>query len=332
MKCSRVVLLLLLSANGFAQAPWSGLLTRERATDWRGVGATIPTGTIPACATQPVFRSGIDATAAITAAFNADAGGASYCQINIPAGTYKVSGTLEFNHPGPANVVISGAGPDKTHFVWTAVPSSRCNGLSYTALCLWNGDQESYTSRFQFQNTAQVTGGLAQGSTQITLANISGPVPLRVGSIIQFQQADRSSRQRECLVSAGRLVFKDHAPKKVETMVRNIIPGDPGYTGTDNLRANLSQLVMVTACGTTTFGATCTSNTVTMNSPIKAPNWSATRVGGLPVARFDRPRALAGRDRHRGRRARRHRRHRLGPAQRRSDRRGRGALADGARS
>jgi hypothetical protein len=280
MKCAHVVLLLLLTANGFAQAPWSGLLSRERATDWRGVGATIPTGTIPPCATQPVFGAGTDPAAAITTAFNADAGGASYCQINIPAGTYQVTGTLNFDHPGPANIIISGAGPDQTHFVWTAVPPSKCNGLSYTALCVWNGDQESDSSQFQFQNTAQVTGGLIQGSTQITLANISGPVPLKVGSLLEFQQADPTSDNGNAWF-CGTAGFQGSCSQQGGDNGPNIIPGDPGYIGTVNLRANLSQLVLVTACGTnTTFGTSCSGNplTVTISSPITAPNWSPTAL------------------------------------------------------
>ena len=280
MRHLHILLLLLLSANGFAQAPWSGLLTKERATDWRGVGATIPAGTIPACATQPVFSAGTDPAAAITAAFNADAGGASYCQIDIPAGTYKLTGTLNFNHPGPANVIIRGAGPDQTHLVWTAVPPSKCNGLSYTALCVWNGDQESDSSQFQFQNTAEVTGGLTQGSTEITLADISGPVPLKVGSILEFQQADPTSDNGNAWF-CGTAGFQGSCSQQGGDNGPDIIPGDPGYSGTVNLRANLSQLVIVMGCGTnTTFGTSCSGSplTVTISSPIKAPNWSPTAL------------------------------------------------------
>jgi len=280
MKYLNSFLLLFLSAAGFAQAPWSGLLSRSRATDWTQAGATIPAGTIPACATQPAFSAGTDAATAITAAFNANAGGASYCQINIPAGTYQVTGSLNFDYPGPANVVISGAGPDKTHFVWTAVPPSRCNGLGFTALCVFNGDQEEDSIQFQFQNTAQVTGDLTQGSTEITLTNISGPVPLRVGSILEFQQADPATDNGNAFF-CGTAGFQGACSEEGGSNGPDIIPGDPGYTESANLRANLSQLVLVTSCGTnTTFGTFCTGDpvTVTIGSPIRAPNWSPTAL------------------------------------------------------
>lgn len=277
MKYSRIVLLLLASATGLAQAPWTGLLSGARATDWTGVGATIPRGIIPPCATQPTFSTGTDPAVAITTAFNADAGGANYCQIDIPAGTYQVTGTLNFDYQGKANVVISGAGPDRTHLVWTAVPPSRCNGLSRTALCVWNGDQESNASQFQFQNLANVTGGLTQGSMQIALANISGPVPLRVGSILEFQQADPASDNGNAWF-CGTTGFQGSCSQQGGDNGPGIIPGDPGYAGSQFEWANLSQLVVVTGCGTTTYGADCTSDAVTIDSPIKAPDWSATAL------------------------------------------------------
>ena len=277
-------LLLFLSATAFAQAPWSGLLSPKRATDWTKAGAAIPTGTIPACATQPATPITM---ATIEAAIAADMYGSSYCQINIPAGNYDVTGSLVvMTAPanGQANIVISGAGPDQTRLVWDknailpppATPSlGICNGLAYTAVCIYNADQETDDHASQFQNLAQVTGGLTQGSTQITLANIVGPVALRVGSLIEFAQADSPTDNGNAWFCSS-TGFTGACSQQGGDGAPDIVTGDPGYAGTTDLNANLSQLVLVTACGATTYGATCTSNTVTIGTPIAAPNWSST--------------------------------------------------------
>ncbi len=281
-------LLMFLSATAFAQAPWAGLLSPQRATDWTKAGATIPTGPIPACATQQATHVTM---ATIEAAITADMGGSNYCQINIPAGTYDVTGSLLVQttvsnttvNNGRANIVISGAGPDRTRLVWDAkntllpppaTPSLMiCNGLAYTAVCIYNGDQgadSGLSPSDQFQNLADVTGGLTQGSTQITLANVTGPTPLRVGSLIEFQQADSPTDNGNAWFCSS-TGFDGACSEEGGDGAPGILPGWPGYTGKTAVRADLSQLVQVTACGTTTYGATCTRHPVTIGTPIVAP-------------------------------------------------------------
>src|SRR3974377_2476452 len=95
MKYRHIALLLVLSAaTAFAQAPWSGLLTSQRATDWSNVGATIPTGPIQDCSQQPAtpitaatINAAISAQIAATQTPKGDNTN-PYCKINIPAGTY----------------------------------------------------------------------------------------------------------------------------------------------------------------------------------------------------------------------------------------------------
>ena len=307
MRCSTmarwsVVLLLLCSMPVFAQAPWQGLLSPSRATDWRGVGATIPTGTIPDCATQPATPVTI---ATINAAITADIGGPSYCKIDIPAGTYTATtdsnnGMINLTYAGQANIVLNGAGPNQTFFVWSGATTGagRCNygPSSHVDLCVYNGlyytnggETASFgkTAYGAYQgNITQITGGLTQGSTQITLASITDPnnptpTPLKVGEEIQIEQLDPATDNGNawfCATDAS----TTPTPCSQQGAAQSPWPTQGPSTQT--------QLFVVTACGATTPGATCTSPTITLNTPIRAPNWSlsdtpqAAWQGAMPIS------------------------------------------------
>jgi hypothetical protein len=240
---------------------WSGILSPARAdANWPNAGATLPTGTIPNCATQPSSNT----PAAISAAFTADAGGANYCQINIPAGTYNISGTFRLQYAGKANIVLNGAGPNQTFFVWNGPGNFNCNGLNTTNICVWSGDGTPNAGNSNWANSSSITGGLTQGSSTLTLSSTTGSLnPLTVGTILQFAQQDPSS-------DTGNVWYCSSG----------------GYTGSCSLQgggfspaiggktANLNQLVYVKSCGATTWGATCTSNNVVLSSPVKSADWS----------------------------------------------------------
>ena len=239
---------------------WASLLASSRAIDWSKAGATIPSGTISACSTQPASNT----VAAINAAIAADQGGSSYCKINIPAGTYNVSGTLQIQYAGQANIILSGAGPDQTYFVWTGGGSSNCNGLSTTNLCIWNGDSSTNAGGGHWANSASITGGLSTGSTTLTLQSVNN---LKVGSEIQIAQRDSTSDN-------GRAWF-------CQTTGSTGTCSQQGGTSAPQIGgagATQSQMLVVTGCGPTKFGASCTSTSVTVNSPIYANNWSAANT------------------------------------------------------
>ena len=240
---------------------WNGILSSSRAdTNWPNVGATVPTGTIPNCATQPSSNT----PAALSAAFTADAGGSSYCQINIPAGTYNVSGTLNLQYSGKANVILNGAGPNQTYFVWTGTGSMNCNGLNVTNLCVWNGDSQTNAGSGHWANSSTITGGLTQGSTTLTLSGTTGSInPLTVGTLLQFAQTDPGS-------DPGSVWYCSDTGATGDCSMQG-----GGFSPTvGGVNANLNQEVYVKSCGATTWGAACTSNNVVLSSPVKSPDWS----------------------------------------------------------
>jgi hypothetical protein len=239
-----------------AQA-WSGLLATSRAeANWPNAGATIPSGSIAACATQPSSNT----PAAISAAFAADAGGGSYCQINIPAGTYSITGQFNLEYAGKANVILSGAGANQTFFVYT--PSGLGSGctLGETALCVWNGDGTvNAGTELNYANSTSVSSGYSQGSTSLTLASHTN---LKVGSLIQIAEADPAT-------DPGNIW-----PCQSSSCDQTGSSSSPFLSGTSYSE---SQTFQITACGTSTYGASCTSNTVTISSPIYAPNWNSAQ-------------------------------------------------------
>lgn len=240
---------------------WSGLLSPNRAIDWSHAGATIPTVTT-ACATQPTLLTGSgNAAANVTAinnAFNADKGGASPCVINLPAGTYSMSGSWIFSYTaGFANVVIRGAGANQTFLVWQDAPLSNTNGLGGGVIYVTNGDNNDAKFTGNIQNW---TAGYAQGATTVTLAANTG---LKVGSVLWLLQADPGSDNGNSWYCAT---------------------GSCAQTGgLTPTGFSQTQSVTVTGCGATTYGSACSSNNITISPGLYAPNWNS---GQSPQARW----------------------------------------------
>lgn len=247
-----LLLLSLSSSRGAAQL-WSGILAPARAdANWPNAGATIPSGSIPACATQPASYT----PSGIAAAFNANAGGASYCLLNVPAGTYSMNASLIFQYAGKANVILNGAGANQTFMVWNSAPTTNCVGFGPVPFCIWNGDSSINAGTIRMGNHASVTGGLSQGSNSLTLSSFSN---LKVGSEIQIFQNDAASDN-------GNAWFCQTAGVTGDCSQQGGAQAPNGATET--------QMVTITACGTSTFGASCGSGSVTINPAIKASNWS----------------------------------------------------------
>ncbi|MGA8727731.1 MAG: hypothetical protein WB608_03195 [Terracidiphilus sp.] len=241
------------------QQSWSGILSPARAdANWPNVGASIPSGTLPNCAQQPSSNT----PAAVSAAFTADAGGSSYCQINIPAGTYNISGTFVLQYSGKANVVLNGAGPNSTFFVWNGSGSMNCNGLNSTNVCVWNGDSATNAGSGHWPNTATMSGTMTQGTTTLNLSNFTN---LKVGSEIEIAQQDASSDNGNAWF-CGSSGFTGSCSQQGGAQAPTI----------NGVNATETQMVTVTSCGTSTFGASCSSGTVNITPGIKATNWSTS--------------------------------------------------------
>ena len=183
-------LLLLLSTSANAQN-WSGILSPNRAVDWSGAGVS---GGIPNrqtnCVTSQcntLFGGTVTAASinsAITSAPNNTV-------VRVPAGTYAISGTIDFG--GRSNVTLRGAGSNSTFITFSSVNSGSC-GFS-TAVCI---------STPSLQNLAPPcggappcagamttwTGGYAIGTTQLTVGSTAG---MSTSSLLFLDQLDDTS-------------------------------------------------------------------------------------------------------------------------------------------
>ncbi len=183
-------LLVLFSTSAHAQN-WSTFLDSSRAINWSSAGFTIPNYTV-VCSTQPSLTAGSSAASAnATAIHNALAScDATHNVVNIPAGTYYVTGVY-FGTQG--NQVLRGAGPNSTDLIFTSGVS--CAGGLAAGLCMvdsnarYNGSPEVLPP----SGTQQClwTAGYAQGTTSITLSSCGGAPPLHQ-TIILDQANDTS--------------------------------------------------------------------------------------------------------------------------------------------
>jgi len=171
----------------FAQTQlWSNFISSSRATNWSGVGIPggIPDGTWTQCATiAPYGSSGSYASpATIQNAINA-CGKNQY--VLLSPGDFYLSSGVNLK----SNVVLRGSGANQTRVHVSA--AAGCNGQgavvcivggnTYTGYCLpnnvnsWNCPAGAFTAGYQ--ETANWTSSYAQGSSTITLDNVTGIVP-----------------------------------------------------------------------------------------------------------------------------------------------------------
>src|SRR5215831_16258497 len=99
MKHRLLFLIAAISLSAYSQ-PWSTFLNSSRAIDWSSAGFSIPNYTVN-CSTQPSLTAnssgaaGTNATAIQNALNSCDA---THNVVNIPAGTYYVSGITYPSH------------------------------------------------------------------------------------------------------------------------------------------------------------------------------------------------------------------------------------------
>jgi hypothetical protein len=225
---------------------WSGILNPERAADWSKVG--IPGG-IPRRTT--VFKTLVPGATAeeINAAIATCPEGQV---VFLSAGTFTLSTGIDFaNH---SNVTLRGAGADKTFLIFTG--SVERKGIR-SDICIENLDANLPHAEDNYpaapSNTADWTGGYAQGATEVTL---SGTANLVAGkSILCLDQLDDSDTDTGGIwVNQKKGVVADEGP------------GGAGRKGRIQM-----QMSLVTAIR---------GNTVTISPGLYMPNWRASQKPG----------------------------------------------------
>ena len=187
MDRKRAFLLVLFSALGctlsYAQN-WSGIINPSRATDWSHAGATINNRTT-ACVTSAcnTVSSGTVTTTSVNAAI---ASAPANSVINIPAGTFTITGGIQ--DTGVSNITLRGAGPLAT-ILYFASGNATCSGLKadmcfVDSLGYWNGNSAVMPGG---SNACNWTGGYTQGATSITLNDCGSKPP--VNQFIVLDQA-----------------------------------------------------------------------------------------------------------------------------------------------
>ena len=232
------LILLCVATPSYAQL-WSGLLDPSRAVNWgagyQGVEGGIPNRTT-ICST---FNPGATA-AQINSAIAACPSGQV---VFLNAGTYNLTSGLIFNNKD--NVTLRGAGPNQTILNFTG--NTGCGGPE-AAICFFGNSGYEGAGNHTSTNW---TAGYAKGTTQITLASVSG---LSVGSIIILDQLDDTSD------SGGVLVCS--------TISSPLACSYQGGSGAGRTSRAQEQRVKVVAI---------TGSVVTIDPPLAMPNWRASQ-------------------------------------------------------
>ena len=252
----------------------AGLLGSSRYVDWSNVGATIENRTVQCGSTISAGASAATIVSALQACAN------SHQYVHLGTGTFNLSSTLfGAGVATPSNVTLRGDGPTKTILNWTGV-TNNCAGINTAGFCIYNGD--SGTLQF-ISNYADVTGGLTQGSTSITVGTVHlGTLSnLHVGSLLQFSQADLTTDNGNLWVCGKVPVGTDPGGGPHPSITTQ------GCTwgGSSNVWPGRGQFQTVRVTG-------ISGTTVTFTPGLYAPNWSLSRTpyvgwsNNLPVVGF----------------------------------------------
>jgi hypothetical protein len=228
--------------------PWSGILSPSRATDWTGVGATIPTNRTTACATIAAYSG------AATTINNAIAACATGQVVQLGAGTFTLSSGIVF---AKSNVTLRGAGAGSTRLVINGTTSG-CS-LFYQAairMCTNGGNIGTTAGGGPGPDrSANWTAGYAKGTSVITLSSTTG---LAVGSTLYLDQLNDNS---DGWPAAGDLYVCDG--------------GSPCSNQGGNSYAR-SGRVQTQVTGVTAING----SNVTISPPVALPNFRASQAPG----------------------------------------------------
>src|SRR5579872_529694 len=232
------------SGAGSTGELWGGILDPSRAIDWThaGVVGGIPTRTT-VCATLNPGATGAQISSAIQ-------GCPAGQVVTLGAGTFNIGDTGVTMKGG---VTLRGAGADKTLMVFQA--TTYCNNQN-AAVCFagsteWGGDARAQPGG---TNYADWTAGYAQGSRQITLANV-GSAGIPVGQYVHLDQANDQAVGSDFFVCDNTT-----APCSLEG-------GNGGRTIGKILRSQV-QIVKVTGVSGSVY---------TIDPPLYSPNWRASQ-------------------------------------------------------
>jgi hypothetical protein len=232
--------------------PWTGIINSTRATNWSNAGATIPSATWTQCGpTIAAYgASGSPASAGTINSAIAACGANQY--VSLGAGDFYLSSGVDFAMH--SNVVLRGQGADQTrlHFNGTA----GCNG--------WTADicvEGSNTYEGGYQGSANWTAGYSQGSTSITLDNVSGIVTGLTPIVLD--QCNTGLSGASC---SGNQTDNSNLYVCDVNSVCESESANGGYYRP--LRAQIEVVVASSITGTGPY-------TVTLSDPIELPNWNS---------------------------------------------------------
>lgn len=257
-------------------APWSGIISPLRVTDWTSPGVV---GGIPArptiCTTlgtagqAPSFVQSVTASNINSAITSCGSGNT----VLLNPGTYNIGAITWGNTSSVANgVTLRGSGADKTLIVATGNITSPCSANG-TFVCMASTDNNFKTSP---SNSATWSAGYLPGTNVITLSAVTN---LKIGNPIILDQLDDTC-------DTGGIISSDSTT--------TCTPTSPGISGPYSLEGNggnfprsgrnQTEVHTVVGCnGSTTVGTTCTgtSTPVTISPPLRYHNW---RSGQTPQA------------------------------------------------
>jgi len=234
---------------------WSGIIDPPRATDWTAAGVS---GGIPK---RETICSSLTSSASASTINSAIAGCPSGQVVFLAAGTYTLSAGITLNK---SNVTLRGAGADKTILNISGNVGQGCHIGDGRVFNICQGSSNIGVD--SPDNTAVWSAGYSQGTTNITL-NVH--TNLTVGSTIWLDQLDDTA---DGYPAAGDVYICDTAATTCSNQA-----GAAAYARSGR---SLVEGHVVTACGTSTPGAACTSNNVTITPGIINPVFRSGRSPG----------------------------------------------------
>lgn len=214
-------LLIITGVSHLSAQLWSGILAPSRAIDWSatspGVVGGIPSATWPQCVTgacKTVTSAGPEATAAQINAAVASAKARTY--VLLGAGTYSLASGIVM----APNVVLRGAGPDKTFLVFTG--GFNCGGEG-SQICvkdssrIWPGMPAAWpggASSAEFcgtGSTKECNRTYSQGATTIQLSGV-GSTGITNGQYIYLDQVNDNPAAPSVTNKTGMLICDNVSP------------------------------------------------------------------------------------------------------------------------
>lgn len=233
---------------------WSAILNANRATEWANVGVV---GGIPSRTTRcgSVISAYTGTAATInTAIDNCTAG--QY--VELGAGTFTLSTGVELDQD---NVTLRGQGANSTSLIISGITDNGCHIGDGRVFNMCQG--ASNIGIDSPDNTATWSSGYAKGTTVITLSSHTNMV---VGSTLWLDQTDDTG-----------LIGSSGYPATGDVWIKSWNGGN-AY---ERAGRGLTEGHIVTACGVSTPGAACTSNTITISPGVIMPT---IRSGQSPGA------------------------------------------------